>query len=841
MDECIEIPENNGIPKLNSLESELLDIFNYIRQGNAKFGENSFSTLKFYYTNFPEDKIIYRNEKYTIHPESRVINFYQKKDKKLEYKESHFIINATYFKFILENIDALNFIVLSKNINLDDSNVSIDDYSTYFYDINVKNILIFSSNNILTKENLDKKLVKEFGFKEIKINNLSLNAKKYFPNTYNSDYFKTNIYIEYNKNLVRYVEINTYKRVLYLLGTKGCSKTTLLLTFIQNYLERVTSWGSMYFNIKTLENLSLTETKKLLLKEALYLVSNTNELYNLKSIKLFRKLASDVSSPIYTVEYCIKEIIENYDNIFIKKDGIIFIIDNFNINNKNSEHIICLKKIIEYIFSIRKNIKLIISGNGSFFNEKIRKYYLKNLGKNESVIYMNNINFNFPNINHDEIQNNPLYYFLFKSKNQNYNDFKNQMIKEGKEYLKNFNFKILYYALDLNNLIIPLEEIEDLDIFDFLPDYFRIQNKINNEIKIEIDNNIFYEIILQTIDYMVNKNLYKNIILNEKLPESSCGIAEEYLIFLLFKYNKFKIENLNNFKHIEKVKTIYNLQNNPIIQKDCPENILVSQDFNGKNYDLLFIIKIQGIDFAIFVQIGVDKDYLYINKLRNDLNDNYINYINNLNYSFKRQISYITLLFIFDEKNQLSKINQKCGTKICENLNIDYLWFSPENEQLLSINFHQNEYKDKKALSKYVPYKFLLGKKGTECNNKYCYDEIIKPFYKLDNKQIYIINQIVNNYYDNNYVFSKSIGKHFQYSLQKDLIKDFIQGFSKEDLPCIHIFSFKDNKIFFAFINNLLFRIEDNKFEIIKDFNQIIYPFVTWDIYRLEKINNFNY
>ena len=237
----------------DELEKDFFLIFNYIQNEFAKEGENTFSNIKFKYTYFPGDRILFKGTEYTFQKESRIINFYKKnEDKSLEKIESHFIINPDYFKLILDKKEAINFIVISENTNLDDSNVSIDDYSSAFYDEKVKNILIYSISNILTQENFNKKTIKNFTFDEIKIRDLSLNAKKYFPSTYQNIYVKSRNYIKYIKELSKYVETNSFRGISYLLGPKGCSKSTILLTFIQDFIKRKKNWGSMYFNIKTL-------------------------------------------------------------------------------------------------------------------------------------------------------------------------------------------------------------------------------------------------------------------------------------------------------------------------------------------------------------------------------------------------------------------------------------------------------------------------------------------------------------------------------------------------------------------------------------------------------------
>ena len=66
----------------------------------------------------------------------------------------------------------------------------------------------------------------------------------------------------------------------------------------------------------------------------------------------------------------------------------------------------------------------------------------------------------------------------------------------------------------------------------------------------------------------------------------------------------------------------------------------------------------------------------------------------------------LNLLFIFDEKYQeanFQKLEEKnCGSKICQNLGINYLWFSLVKGQLFSIKIEVNELIEKFAIKEYI-------------------------------------------------------------------------------------------------------------------------------------------
>ena len=840
--EPIEIEETNTIVEddifLTPLEADLQTIFNYITQNKLQNGKHSIGKIVFDYSFFPFDNVIYNKRQYILFKQSRIIKFYTKFQKKLIYKESHFIYSPEYFKQILEKLNVYKFIVITENSNLDDSNTSVDDYKSAFSDTNINNILIYSVSNILTEENLSKKLIKDIAFSNFKIKELSLNSQKYFPETVENIFIKSKIISNYLSDLSTFANLKD-NIILYLLGVKGCSKTTLLLIFVQTLLnlDQNQNIGCMYFNINYMKNLSLTETKKVLLKEALYLISNPTELNKFKSCHPFKNNIK-IQEPIYTVKLFIEDIISNYDKIFMNSKLIIFIIDNFYINNEKES--ICLKDIIKFFQISKLNIKLIISGSGKFFNKKIRNHFLNKDIKRESVIYMNNSDFGFPIIHYEEIQNAPLYYFLYNPEKELYSNFKERMIIKEKEYLKNYNFQILYYSFDINKLTITLEQLETFDIYDSLPDYFNIVCKDNN-IKFEINNQIFLEAIQETIQFMVQNNLYKNIIIEKQLPETSCGYAEEFLITLLLRYNKIKVKNLNDFKYVEKVQEIYNFNKNSLINfnKDYSGNILITQKYNGRNYDLLAIVTINGVDYAIFIQIGVDKTEIQIQTIKDELTKNYKNYIYNLNKTYNKDITYINLLFIFDDKKQQPLMNKagdkSCGSKICEAMNIDYLWYSTENNDLFFIKYVPKLYNKKIPLTEYIPGKFLLSSenKNSIKNGKINVDFELRPIYQLTKEQESKINNIIGKEYE----FSSILGKNFQIMFPKESIINYVSIISETETPYVHIFSTEQNKGIYIYYNGKTFKINKNP-KIFDDSDFGNYNFVTWDIYKLRKKNN---
>ena len=164
-------------------------------------------------------------------------------------------------------------------------------------------------------------------------------------------------------------------------------------------------------------------------------------------------------------------------------------------------------------------------------------------------------------------------------------------------------------------------------------------------------------------------------------PRKDYGIAEELLIILLLKYNKFNVQHMNfkekNFIEIEEINKIKDfMQINYSYHLNNNENLLITQkNYYGQNYDLLIIQKIDNKINAIFVQIGLDKTKTEIKKIKTDLVENINEYKKGLK-AFGFNVDNFYLLFIFDEETQRSLYNKNSGTNICFNNKIDFLVYS---------------------------------------------------------------------------------------------------------------------------------------------------------------------
>ena len=143
-------------------------------------------------------------------------------------------------------------------------------------------------------------------------------------------------------------------------------------------------------------------------------------------------------------------------------------------------------------------------------------------------------------------------------------------------------------------------------------------------------------------------------------------------------------------KFIVEIKEIYSIKNgiDGTFWKnlDYMENVLIiQQKYNGPKYDFLIIQSLQKYRYAIFVQVGQDKNLLDIKTQYNNLKDNKNEYIEQLEKYFKCKIDGISLFYIFDEDSQKEKgANQNSGSKICNRYGIDYLLYSFNDKCLKS-------------------------------------------------------------------------------------------------------------------------------------------------------------
>lgn len=272
------------------------------------------------------------------------------------------------------------------------------------------------------------------------------------------------------------------------------------------------------------------------------------------------------------------------------------------------------------------------------------------------------------------------------NKELNENNIKNEIIKE----FKNNN---LHSFLILSKYIGASINIEELkDVFILIPfEYLSIEIKkdnIRNIIMIKFFFNLeIYKIIfnesikgLLKIDTLKNK---KNLFKDESNGKD--GIDFEDLIIEQFWNNTFDyIQFPENNKLI--VTEIYELKNNIVVNKNLTisKPIIIKQTkFQGKFYDLLIIINKDDKRCAIFIQIGLDKTGIEINRYLSNLIKNENSYIRGIELFINDKINSLGFMLILDhdhQKDYLNNTNIKSkGVGYCINNNIDFLIYKEFN------------------------------------------------------------------------------------------------------------------------------------------------------------------
>ena len=413
-----------------------------------------------------------------------------------------------------------------------------------------------------------------------------------------------------------------------------------------------------------------------------------------------------------------------------------------------------------------KNIRLNISGIENrikifklAFNNILNEQVTKCLGKKFS--YFKNSSFFIDENNLSDKEND-----------------KNELIKIENEYCNNYKFHYLFFMYEYNNYCFSLKDFGEFEFFDLLPNYYNINiDLINNQVILTLNNIIFQKAIMNQISVDVQKSVYEKLLFNNHYPKFVFGIGLEFLVILLFSYNKFEFENLIiNSHNIFEIKTISKIKDLDYINK-LPKpkvfqgSILIHQEnFRGEHYDLLIIHTTRNTNTAIFIQIGTDKSEKRINKIKNDFDKYQENYKTNLGIFLGINIHQITLLFIFDFKTQHSGRAQ--GQDICYKKNINYYLFNiedfklyrvidkvshplshleieglkifKENQEIIPIQkniFSESIIKPKYMLNEEILHK--LEKKISEIKGREIFINLANPFeYRESTNFVYFLNQL---------------------------------------------------------------------------------------------------
>ena len=607
---------------------------------NAKQKDEIYLNKITFLTSEFENEIIYSKKVFGFTDKSRCIKFHLQ-NKKIKIR---FIIDSFYLEKILNEFNSPSFTVSNGR----NSKISINDINSVFDDINIVEIYCEKKSNIMTIKNFNERIKKMTIIEDI-----SLNSEIYFNDSFKN---KINFISEYDYyyNQILFFLLNKNKNTMLFLGPKNCSKSIFLNLITKSLILR--EWGRLYLNMKYIKEINdKIKIKKILYKEFLYSIIDENDIDTIYNWRIFDRIA--INNNTNFVLNLIKVFINLYENCINKK--IVVIIDNFIIENENEQ-----KDIEDIIYFMNtKNIwkyKLIVSGDGKLFREKLKYYFLEgsNKLKFEEVIFMN-------------IKNIP------KFNNMNIN-LENKFLLQEKLYLDKFNFHSLFYCLNYDQKKLNIEEFKNCIFFETFPNYLNI-SKENELIKFNIISDVYTKALNEKIEFNIKKDTLKFIMKKNFFPRTDYGIAEELLIILLLKYNKFNVQHMNfkekNFIEIEEINKIkdfinysYHLNNN--------ENLLITQkNYYGQNYDLLIIQKIDNKINAIFVQIGLDKNKAEIKKIKTDLVENINQYKKGIK-AFGFNVDNFYLLFIFDEETQRSLYNKNSGTNICFNNKIDFLVYS---------------------------------------------------------------------------------------------------------------------------------------------------------------------
>ena len=388
----------------------------------------------------------------------------------------------------------------------------------------------------------------------------------------------------------------------------------------------------------------------------------------------------------------------------------IIIIDN--INDMDEDDINYLNDIIQLFDKKKIFFKLIICGNGPYFNQKFIEFYIKNNILSNDSNFAKNQSFEFfylYNADKDEMKN------IIKENNKkiNLNNKENEDVlisKEEKEIDK-YSFYFLYFAEELDNKTFTRNAIiQNLDFIKRMPlEYFEIKIEGNN-MNFKFYSNLFKKSFKNKIAVEIEKDTLTKLLMKNDYPKTFFGICFEKLITLLLMHNKLNIENLkftkNSIKEIKEIAMLKerNYSGPKFNFEEINTPILIYQEnFFGPLYDLVIITKHNNLYYSDFIQIGVDKDKDEINKIIKDLENNYSLYKQNILKIFGIQTNFISVLFIFDLKTQ-EKGQYSLGTKLCKELMIDSYLFSFQDCSLYELyNTDNNNNNNLMKVNDYFP------------------------------------------------------------------------------------------------------------------------------------------
>ena len=375
---------------------------------------------------------------------------------------------------------------------------------------------------------------------------------------------------------------------------------------------------------------------------------------------------------IYNILKVLLDIISPIDTI-----RRIIIIDN--IYNNDSLVLNYLNEIIKLIYTKNSNIKLIISGNGPYFNNKFLDFYEK---------------FHVMTTNDDFKRNGLIEFMLIYYANNNYikniindeekkeNENKDELILKKELEQKIYSFYQIYLSEELNKRIFSYKTImaNKSYISQFPLEYFEIK-MIKEGLEFNFYDNTFKQCFRNIVGFEIEKGTLTNLLKRNDYPMTFLGVCFEKLITLLLIHNKMNLRNLifkkNNIKEISEMSKLKE-------------------------------------EYSDFIQIGVDRTKEQIEEIINDLESNYSKYKENILKVFGIDINFISVSFIFDYDTQKEK-NFSTGFNICENKNINCYLFSLSHCSLIKLNKSKN---CRKFVDEYSP-SFIIKENNKKKNRKY--------------------------------------------------------------------------------------------------------------------------
>ena len=807
MDNYIEIEQTNR-------DIELKNIFEYINTTEVELSQNyqiktdKDYTIEFTISSDSKSIVILNDIPYEFSPNSREITFINMNNSTIQ---KVFVYKEEIIEEYMENNNL-------KTYSLENS-VNSETNITGFLDSKETIIVFGKGSKILTKDRFDQYVTK---IKDIKsLSFLSSNAMFYYPNNYEDIFHLFNEYDSLRKKLLTLIKNN---HVIQVFGPKSCFKTTFLL-FMRFCLNRDKK-GVFYINYEYLsKNQSMKKT--ILYNELLYSALSREDVKKIYDLRLL-----DVMEYENSMED-IKKVIESYMEKIEKVVNLRKVIILDNVKNLNYAENKILEDIIFKFKCTNKKITLIICGDGEFFNKNIRL----NLSGTEDKIKLFNLHFN-NNLKEQKTNylgnkfsyfKNPSF-FIEENDLSKYEKDKIEFIQEENHYCQNYKFQYLFYMYEYNEYCFSLKDFGDFHSFDLLPNYYNIQiDNVNNKVTLKFNNLIFKKVIMAQISFGVQKLLYQELLFNTKFPRLAFGIGLEYLIILLFMYNRFDYGNLKiakeNIIEIEKISKIKDINfikqlKKPKLIKD--KSILIHQEnFRGEFYDLLIIHTSIRENTAIFIQIGTDKTELQISKIKVEFETYKESYQINLKEFLGITIHKIGLLFIFDKDTQL---NQKAqGRDICYKKNIKYYLFDIHDCKL----YNEVDWKIYPLLHFEMDNQLLFND-SEQVKPQNIIDSEERPFkpnYRLNHDEINILEKKISEIKGYNIYIDFSNAEEFRDSTTFEYFSWKVKKFPKT-AECLHVLKdCKTNKAAFYF--NDIFISGFNEFKA----NDTI----DWDLYRVRE------